>query len=161
MSEEGAAAGRLAWDREDFLDEMALEGTAHLDKWRGEAKHCWWREEQGHELNAENWVACELRNRLIQSRSRAVESREGGAWAGFRPRIMLSPGRDSIHSSVQLEVVKLSLVKGSGWGERNFELHLEKLICPNAFDLGLFISAVKCQPSQLPYLNQTVSHSRH
>lgn len=58
--------------REDFLDEKALEGTAHLDKWRGEAKYCWWREEQGHELNAENWVACELRNRLIQSRGRAM-----------------------------------------------------------------------------------------
>lgn len=58
--------------REDFLDETALEGTAHLDKWRGEAKRCWWREEQGHELSAENWVACEVRNRLIQSRGRAM-----------------------------------------------------------------------------------------
>ena len=48
----------------------------------GEAKRCWWREQQERRLNDENWVACELRNPLIQNRSRA-KSLEGGAWAGF------------------------------------------------------------------------------
>lgn len=39
-------------------------------------------EQQRHRLTDENWVAGELRNPLIQSRSRA-KSQEGGAWAGF------------------------------------------------------------------------------
>lgn len=49
----GMRLGRTSWRR------------WHLKEWPiwtsgdGEAKYCWWREQPGHTLSDETWVACE------------------------------------------------------------------------------------------------------
>lgn len=76
-------AGWLAWNlREDFMEDMAFEGPAHLDKWRWRSYTLLVEGRARHRLTDENQVACELRNPLFQSRIRA-KSQEGGAWAVF------------------------------------------------------------------------------